>query len=338
MKYFIVVIFASFFFFSCGKKEPVSSAITPTNLTLNAVVNSNNSGNVNFTASATNAVMYEFDFGNGIFQNVVSGMVTYKYFASGTYTVKVVAKSSTGQTVSAVITITVSVLQTLVWSDEFNTNGLPDGNKWGYDLGGGGWGNNELQNYTNRLDNAYIANGTLKIVAKVEALNGSNYTSARLLSKSKYSFKYGKIEMSAKLPSTAGSWPAFWLLGDNINTVSWPACGEIDIMEHVANQLNKIHNTIHYPGFSGGNGVTSNTIVPTATTAFHKYTLDWNSVTMQFLIDDVLVFTIPNNTSKPFNQPFFVILNQAVGGDFGGAVSPSFTNDVFEIDYVRVYQ
>jgi PKD repeat protein len=151
---------------SCGKKESAPSAVTPTNLTLNAVVSTDNSGNVSFTASATNASTYDFDFGNGVFQTVPSGIVTYKYPAAGTYTVNVIAKSSTGQTASKSTQITVAVAQSLVFSDEFDANGAPDPpngiryRHWFRRLG-----NNELQYYTNRLDNAFVSNGTLKIKA-----------------------------------------------------------------------------------------------------------------------------------------------------------------------------
>ena len=168
MKYILSVItIGSFLLLSCGKKESAPSAVTPTNLTLNAVVSTDNSGNVAFTATATNATTYDYDFGNGVFQTVPSGMVTYKYPAAGTYTVNVIAKSSTGQTASKSTQITVAVAQSLVFSDEFDANGAPDPSKWGYDIGtgSGGWGNNELQYYTNRLDNAFVSNGTLKIKA-----------------------------------------------------------------------------------------------------------------------------------------------------------------------------
>ncbi len=197
------------FLISCGKDNGSSTDNNPpTNLTLNAVVSTDNSGNVAFTAAATNAVTYDFDFGNGVFQTVPSGVVTYKYPASGNYTVNVVAKSPGGQTASKSVQITVTVALSLVWSEEFDTPGAPDPAKWGYDLGAGGWGNSELQYYTNRADNAVVSNGTLKIIAKAESYSGSNYTSARLLTKDKFSFKYGKIEARAKLPVGVGTWPA----------------------------------------------------------------------------------------------------------------------------------
>lgn len=324
---------------SCGKDDgPSTDNNPPANLTLNAVVSTDNSGNVAFTAAATNAVTYDFDFGNGVFQTVPSGIVTYKYPASGNYTVNVIAKSSGGQTASKSVQITVTVALSLVWSDEFDTPGAPDPAKWGYDLGAGGWGNSELQYYTNRADNAVVSNGTLKIIAKAESYSGSNYTSARLLTKDKFSFKYGKIEARAKLPVGVGTWPAIWMLGSNISNVGWPACGEIDIMEHKGSQLNTIYGTLHYPGHSGGSANGATTVISNATTEFHKYKAEWDASTIKIYVDDVLFHTVANSSSLPFNQNFFIILNVAMGGTFAGPVDPAFANATMEVDYVRVYQ
>jgi beta-glucanase (GH16 family) len=336
--YLVVIAFG---LLAACKKESKSASVSgaPTNLTLTASVNPDNSGNVSFTASATNAVNYEFDFGNGIFQNAPQGSVTYKYPAAGTYTVNVVAKSSGGQTVSKSVQVTVTIGSSspVVWSEEFNTSGAPDASKWGYDLGGGGWGNNELQHYTNRPENITVSNGTLKIFTKKETFSGSAYTSARILTKDKFSFKYGKVEVRAKLPSGGGIWPAIWMLGSNISTTPWPACGEIDIMEHVGNQPNKIFGTLHYPGRSGGNADGASVIIPNVTTEFHRYCLEWSATAIKISVDDVVFYTYANNASSPFHQNFFIILNTAMGGNFGGAVDPAFTNGTFEIDYVRVY-
>lgn len=324
---------------SCGKDDgPSTDNNPPSNLTLNAVVSTDNSGNVAFTAAATNAVTYDFDFGNGVFQTVPSGVVTYKYPASGNYTVNVIAKSSGGQTVSKSVQISVTVALSLVWSEEFDIPGAPDPAKWGYDLGAGGWGNSELQYYTNRADNSVVSNGTLKIIAKAESYSGSNYTSARLLTKDKFSFKYGKIEARAKLPVGVGTWPAIWMLGSNISNVGWPACGEIDIMEHKGSQLNTIYGTLHYPGHSGGNANGATTVISNATTEFHKYKAEWDASYIKIYVDDVLFHTVANSSSLPFNQNFFIILNVAMGGTFAGPVDPAFTNATMEVDYVRVYQ
>lgn len=332
--------FSAFLLLSCGKKASEPTAVTPTNLTLNAVVSTDNSGNVTFTASATNASTYDYDFGNGVFQTVPSGIVTYKYPASGTYSVNVIAKSSTGQTASQRTQITVAVSQSLIFSDEFDGNGAPDPSKWGYDIGTGsnGWGNNELQHYTNRLDNAFMSNGTLKIRAIREAFSGSAFSSARLLTQNKFSFKYGKVEVKAKLPAGIGTWPALWMLGSNISTVSWPACGEIDIMEHKGSQLNRIHGTVHHPARFGGNADGGTRDISNATTEFHIYTMEWTATSIKFLVDGNVFHTVANNSSLPFNQNFFLIMNLAMGGTFGGPVESGFSSAAMEIDYIRVYQ
>ena len=334
---FLIFFLAAAILFSC-KKNNGDTPILPSDLVLDAVVNPDNSGNVSFTASATNAVSFEYDYGDGTFAAVPSGSVTHKYGESGTYTVKVTAKSATGNTLTVSKQVTVTVIMKLVWSDEFDAPGAPDPTKWGYDLGAGGWGNSELQYYTNRLDNAEVSNGTLKITAKKESYSGSNYTSARLLTKDKFSFKYGKVEARAKLPEGVGTWPAFWMLGSNIATVSWPACGEIDIMEHLGRDLNKIYSTLHYPGHSGGSGTGSTTMISGATTDFHVYAAEWKASSIVFSVDGNPFFTFPNNGTLPFNQNFFIILNVAIGGNFGGTVDPAFTSGVMEVDYVRVYQ
>jgi PKD repeat protein len=256
MKLMSLSFFISFLFLACSKKSSSDDAVPPSNLTLSAVVSSDNSGNVSFTATATNAISYEYDFGNGVFQTSVNGSATYRYPASGNYTVRVTAKSRSGQTLTRSTDIVVTVARALVWSDEFNTPGAPDPAKWGYDIGTGsnGWGNNELQYYTNRPENVTVSNGTLKITARRESFSGSAFTSARLLTKNKFTTKYGRIEARIKLPAGVGTWPAFWMLGNNIDAVGWPACGEIDIMEHKGSEEGRIHGTLHYPGRSGGNG------------------------------------------------------------------------------------
>lgn len=223
----------------------------------------------------------------------------------------------------------------LAWSDEFNVDGAPDPAKWGYDLGAGGWGNNEVQSYTNSATNATVSGGNLKITA---VKTGSNYTSARLKSENKFEFTYGKIEVRAKLPTGGGTWPAIWMLGQNYATNTWPACGEIDIMEHKGNDPNVIHGTFHFPGNSGGNGVTNSTTILGASTQFHVYKAIWSPNSIRFYVDDVLFHTLVNNGTLPFNSDFFLILNVAMGGTFGGAIDPAFSQSAMEVDYVRVYQ
>ena len=325
---------------SCSKSKisNSNSALLPANLSITATVSADNSGNVAFVATAINAVSYDYDFGNGIYQTVSSGTVTYRYPASGNYTVNVSAKSSTGNTISKSAQITVNVAQSLVWSDEFNTAGAPDPANWGYDIGNNnGFGNNELQYYTNRPDNVIVSNGTLKITAKKESFGGFNYTSTRMLTKNKFSAKYGKIEARIKLPSGVGTWPAFWMLGNNIDAVSWPACGEIDIMEHKGSDENRIYGTLHHPGHSGGNGDGRTTMIANATTSFNVYAVEWTAALFKFSVNGNVFYTFNNTSALPFNQNFFIILNFAMGGTFGGPVDAAFSSAVLEVDYVRVY-
>ncbi len=341
----LVLLFIVLASCSKGTTSNGNTQTAPSNLVVTANVSIDGSGNVAFTATAANAATYVYEFGNGVILTVPSGVTTYQYTTAGniTYTVKVTATSSSNLSISKTIPVTVNVIPgtpVLVFADEFNVDGAPNAAKWGYDIGtgSGGWGNNELQYYTNRVDNAVVAGGILKIIAKKETYMGSAYTSARLLSKGKYSFKYGRIEVRAKFPTGVGTWPAAWMLGDNINTVGWPACGETDIVEHLGRDLNKIYGTLHYPGRSGGNADGNTIIIPDATTAFHTYSVDWSATAIKIYVDSQLYHTVANSAALPFNQNFFILLNMAMGGNFGGAVDPAFTSATFEIDYIRVYQ
>lgn len=230
----------------------------------------------------------------------------------------------------------------LVWSDEFNVDGAPDATKWNYDLGRGpnndGWGNNEKQNYTTSASNVIVEGGSLKITAKKEASGGVDYSSTRLKSDGKFKFTYGKIEIRAKLPIGKGTWPAIWMLGSNFLTKPWPACGEIDIMEHVGNNQNVILSTLHYPGHFGGGGNTGSKTIPNVSTEFHVYKAIWSPKSVTTYVDDVQIHKVANDNTLPFNSDFFLILNVAMGGNLGGTIDPAFTQSTMEIDYVKVYQ
>ncbi|MFT5849000.1 family 16 glycosylhydrolase [Psychroserpens sp.] len=246
------------------------------------------------------------------------------------------------------------IYDNLVWFDEFDGNGPVDASKWFKQtqlIAGDSWANGELQHYTNRQDNSFLDNGSLKIVAKGETYNDQDvtkdYTSARL--NSKFAFQYGRVEVRAKLPSIAGTWPAIWLLGKNINedggywdaagfgNTSWPLCGEIDIMEpNVAK--NQILATWHWDNGSGYQ-INSNSVPSTnANTSqnWHIYTLEWSEDTMKIYMDDTLVNQM--DSVNPFNQEYYILLNVAMGGSLGGDIQPGFNQDAMEIDYVRVYQ
>lgn len=392
----------------------------------------------------------------------------------------------------------VSVFTNLVWSDEFDVDGAPNPENWGYDLGANGWGNGEAQEYTDSAENVIVEGGVLKITAKasgdgssggvkhyydeitlvaaggetssvedfegaapvfenfggttssvidnpdatgentsmtvgesfkssgaevwagsffdvtapldlstystmslktwspaagavirlklenqannqeffevdatttvseawetltfdltgapafsydrvvlffdfgVSPAGGAAYTSARIKSENLYEFTYGRVEVRAKLPSAGGTWPALWALGANFDEVGWPASGEIDIMEHVGNNANTVSSALHYPGNSGGTAITNSTPLPTATSEFHNYTVEWTAESIKFVVDDELVHVnFVNSASTPFNADFFFIMNVAMGGTLGGTIDSEFTEDTMEVDYIRVYQ
>ena len=228
-----------------------------------------------------------------------------------------------------------SIYNNLVWEDEFDVNGTPDAAKWTYDLGAGGWGNEEVQTYTNSAENVIVEDGFLKITAKAD---GGGYTSARLKSEDLFEFTYGRVEVRAKLPASIGTWPAIWTLGEDYQTNTWPGCGELDIMEQKGQDKNTVLATAHHPGVSPGSGDSGNTVLTTSTTEFHNYTMEWTADAITFLVDDTVYHTVANTPDLPFDSDFFMILNVAMGGTLGGDIDPAFTEDTMEIDYVRVYQ
>ena len=238
----------------------------------------------------------------------------------------------------------------LVWSDEFDKGSLPDTTKWKYNIGTGsnGWGNNESQYYTKDSTNARIENGNLIIEARKESRGGKNYTSARLLTQGKASWTYGRFEIRAKLPKGVGSWPAIWMLGDNIEgpgAVGWPACGEIDIMEHTGKDLGLVHFSAHSKllNWTLGTQKTYKTNIENVTDVFHVYSIDWTKDMIKFYIDGVLYYNVGNDgrgvDAYPFVAPEFLLLNVAVGGNFAGnTIDDTIFPFRMEVDYVRVYQ
>ena len=233
----------------------------------------------------------------------------------------------------------------LVWSDEFDGTNI-DTTKWGFDLGGGGWGNRELEYYTSRTNNARIEGGQLVIEARQESYSGSSYTSARLLTKGKWSWTYGRIEARIKIPRGQGVWPAFWMLGANISTVGWPACGEVDIMENIGREPAIVHGTVHGPGYSGGNGIGGPYSLPGGAAFaddFHLYAVEWTTNQIKWFVDGQQYFMVtpanlPKGTTWVFTRPQFLLLNVAVGGSWPG--NPKATTTFpqrMTVDYVRVY-
>ena len=242
----------------------------------------------------------------------------------------------------------------LVWSDEFNgSNGSPiDQSKWVSEVGGKGWGNHELEYYTSRPQNLYIQDGNLVIQARRENYAGldrmsRNYTSARLKTAGKFSQAYGRFEARIKIPSGQGMWPAFWMLGDDIETVGWPACGEIDIIENIGKEPSTVYGSIHGPGFVGDVGIKARYTLPAKrrfADDFHVFAVEWEPNAIRFYVDDDLYATRTRSDLRPgwkwvFDHPFFVILNLAVGGDWpGNPDSSTVFPQTMLVDYVRVYQ
>jgi beta-glucanase (GH16 family) len=240
--------------------------------------------------------------------------------------------------------------QELVWSDEFNTNGAPNPAFWSYDIGQSGWGNNEVQNYTNATQNVRVENGLLVIDA---LKNNGVWSSARIKSQGKKSFTYGRIVFRAKLPAGSGTWPALWLLGESISSVGWPACGEIDVMEHVGKNPGQVLSAIHTPSSFGNTENVASKTVDTYNTQFHTYELRWSTDKLEFVIDDEVYYTyapaVRNASTWPFDAPQFIIMNIAMGGNLGSdpqhetnglknGIDPALTQARMEVDYVRVYQ
>ena len=233
----------------------------------------------------------------------------------------------------------------LFWSEEFNYSGLPDASIWNMETGGGGWGNNELQNYTNREDNASVGGGYLTITAKEEAYGGRDYTSARITTQNKFDFKYGKIEARIKLPYGQGIWPAFWMLGTNLNSVGWPACGEIDIMEMIGGdgRDNISHVTLHWDNNGDHASYGEHYTLPTGIFAddFHVFSVEWDEQKIKGFVDGVqcYVINITDSGLSEFHNDFFLILNLAVGGNWPGSPNSStIFPQTMQVDYIRVYK
>lgn len=239
----------------------------------------------------------------------------------------------------------------LVWADEFNYQGLPDREKWSYDVGGHGWGNKELQFYTDaRKENARVENGSLIIEARRDNWQDHEYTSARLVSKTKGDWTYGRFEVRAKLPTGKGAWSAIWMLPTTKSYGEWPNSGEIDIMEQVGFEPNVVHASVHTKSYNHNINThkTAKTDVPNATTGFSVYAVEWTPEEIRGYINDRQYFTFKNerltNSSAdyqqwPFDQPFHLLLNIAIGGTWGGqqGVDPAVWPQRMEIDYVRVF-
>jgi beta-glucanase (GH16 family) len=234
----------------------------------------------------------------------------------------------------------------LVWHDEFDGSAV-DPKNWTYDLGGNGWGNAELEDYTNRPENVRLENGLLIIEGREEQYEGRLYTSARLKSQGLQEFQYGRIEARMKLPSGQGMWPAFWMLGNDIDkTTTWPNSGEIDIMEFIGKTPDTLYQTVHGPGYSGARGIGGHVALTADTLRndFHVFAIEWEPNQIRWFVDDqqasqVTPAQIPAGTKWVFDHPFFIIMNLAVGGGWPGYPdSTTVFPQQLQVDYVRVYQ
>ena len=233
-----------------------------------------------------------------------------------------------------------------IWEDEFDGDEI-DSDVWCYDIGGHGWGNNELQHYTDRGTNSFQTQGYMFIEAREEKFGENDYTSARLLSRDKMEFKYGRVDIRAKLPKGKGIWPALWMLGGNFDEIGWPRCGEIDIMELIGSQPNVVHGTVHFYGSSNTNESDGKSTFLTGgeefSDEFHVFSVVWNEDYIEWRLDGVRFHSIVpddlNGGDWPFNEEFFLIMNVAVGGNWPGSPNAStvFPQQML-IDYVRLYQ
>jgi beta-glucanase (GH16 family) len=359
MRNLIVLIGIYFLFLSC-KKTPVTTVVLPSNLRSTIAVNA---GLVEVISIADKANFYTHIFFRGNDSTIIettSGIADYTYTLSGTYAIKTKAHTTYSDYIERIDSVSVNLdtinsrgyttplsypNYTLVWNDEFAGNNLSS--DWTYDIGTGnwGWGNNELQYY--RSENATVGDGFLTITAKQENFGGQNYTSSRIKTQGLKSFKRGRIDIRAKLPFGKGMWPALWMLGDNISSVSWPACGEIDIMEITGGGVagdKTVYGTIHWQDnngnraqFGGNNVLNSGRF----SDEFHVFSIIWDANSIRWLRDDIQyhVADLTPSDMTEFNQNFFFIFNVAVGGNWPG--SPDATTvfpQTMLVDYVRVFQ
>jgi beta-glucanase (GH16 family) len=320
------------------------------------------SGVVALSASAAGAVRFVFtiDGRDPVESSTGQVEVVVDQEGSASYLFEVAAFGPMGETERTSVVATVyrsdDPFPRLVWADEFDVDGPVDPEKWKAQVIppiDGGWFNGEQQHYTDRLDNAYVTDGTLKIVAKKEryVVDGSarDYTSARL--NSRFAFTYGRVEARARLPVQAGTWPAIWTLGANVNEVGnpfgdtygdvgWPACGEIDILEQRGGDKQSTIGHFHWgdtrTGAYGNEGGVLN--VPTSTSAFHVYSVHWDEEILEIRVDDRVVHRMPNDAGRPFDNPHYLLLNVAMGGGLGGAIPANFAEATLEVDWVRVYR
>lgn len=349
---------------SCKENPPVDTVLLPSNLVHTLSISPTQKGRVNASIKADNSNFYSilFETPNGFVSPEMNGnSAFYTYVDTGWFTVKFRAHVSAAQFTekidSVYIQFAVAGLENgyktpesyagynLVWADEFNGNSL-DLSSWTYEVGRGewGWGNNELQYYHDGEKNAVVEGGKLTITAKQESAGDAAYTSARLITRGKKEFQYGRIDIRARLPKGQGLWPALWMLGSNIGSVSWPACGEIDIMEAVGHKPTEVFGTAHWGTSVPSTFNSKKYRLPAGdfTDSFNVFSINWEKDKIEWFVNDVKYHTItPVNTGSiyPFNNTFFFIFNIAVGGNLPGSPDASTRfPQTMEIDYIRVFQ
>ena len=366
IKFYKIIVIVGLLFVSCSEGSSSedlptvpeeTEPIIPSDLSLTITIEGattdspegDGSGVIKCVASATDAVKYGFRLGTGAEVESVTGEIEHVYTRKGTstYTVYVYAYSSTGDYINTSKSISVKVsnnFNKLVWSDEFDVDGSPDDSKWSFEIGTGsnGWGNGEKEYYTDRSENVIVEDGMLKITAIKENYEGAEYTSTRMKTQGKYDFTYGKIQVRAKLPFGKGTWPAIWMLGANKDEVGWPACGEIDIMEHWGHEQGSAHSTVHTTSTKQEGAITPGSrFLDDISTAFHIYELEWDEEQLVFSVDGEETLTykpsVYNSDTWPFTTGQFIILNVAMGGVWFD-IDPDFQQSTMEVDYVRVYQ
>jgi beta-glucanase (GH16 family) len=360
----IYLFLFSFLLVSCGSDEPTTNSQDPANLQLDVLTYDNDSGVVVVSANADNATSYHFFMDDGNDDPFISdsGTYEYTYTTSGAYTIEVRAYGPSGRYMSEDKRVLVSADSPvdigagystpieyegmeLVWNDEFNGSAL-NTDIWGYDIGDGcpnlcGWGNNELEYY--RTENVIVQDGLLTIEAKEEQFGGKNYTSGKIVTRGKQATHFGRVDIRAIMPEGQGLWPALWMLGTNQPTVGWPKCGEIDIMEMIGGLGRE--KVVSANAFWDENGVRDNPrtySLSTGTLAdeFHVFSIIWDEQEICWYINDIMYHTleISSAAKSEFQNPFYHIMNVAVGGNFPG--SPDDTT-VFpqrmRVDYIRVF-
>lgn len=367
MKSKFAIVAALMMMFACGGGDDPSDTKVklPSNLEFDVEIHEDGSGKVDVIATASDANFYSVNFGNGGSAVVTAnGAASFTYEESGDYTIEVKAHTTQAKFISGSEEITVTLKgesfipatgystpatypnMDLVWQDEFSGTSLNEGD-WTYEIGGSGFGNNELQYY--RKENTSLVEGHLVITAKAESFGGRDYTSSRIITKGKQEFQYGRIDIRAALPKGQGIWPALWMLGANISTVPWPGSGEIDIMEMIggSNREKTVYGTLHWdnngsgqhactcdkPGYSLASG--------TFNDKFHVFTIIWDASVIKWYVDDVLFNTIDTTPAalSEFHAKYFMIMNLAVGGNWPG--NPDATTVLPQrliVDYVRVFQ